>query len=128
MPDRAVELLLAACRECGALQLRDLYVEVALIADGKAFTTAELCAHAELPENWRLREALVAVCGADFAAGKVGKILAKWKGRELAGIVVDAIGTEANAILWTCQSQPKPAEDSEAANIVAIPFIRKRHV
>lgn len=55
MRNSAVELLLAACQECGALQLRDLYLEVAELANGKDFTSAEWCAHAALSQNHRLR-------------------------------------------------------------------------
>ena len=50
-----IGLLLAACEECGALQLRDLYVELALLAGGKEFTSAEIIAHDVTAREYRLR-------------------------------------------------------------------------
>ena len=106
---RAVELLLAACEECGALQLRDMFVEVALIVGTKEFTSAEIFGHALLPQNRRLRRALEAKLGADFSPWKLGKLFAQYAGVSIAGIVICKIGEEGNAVVWACQSQPERA-------------------
>ena len=128
MRDRVVGLLLAACQECGALQLRDLYVEVALLADGKEFTSAEIVAHASLHENHRLRTAIEAKLGVDFAAGKLGKLFAMHAGADIAGIAITKIGEEANAVLWSCQSQTERMESAERDTIEALPIaLGKRH-
>ena len=99
MRDRTIELLLAACRECGALALRDMWRELELLAGDRTFTTAEVCAHALLPENARVRAAIEAACG-EVSPRKLGKILAKWEGRDIACVQIDCFGADPVGILW----------------------------
>lgn len=119
---RLVELLLTACQECGALHLRDLYVEVALLAAGKEFTSAEIVGHAALPENHRLRAAIEATLGADYGAGKLGKLFAQHWGVALAGIAITGVGQEANAVLWQVQSQTDRFAPSKSDNMDVLPI------
>jgi hypothetical protein len=128
MPD-VTPLLLRVCSELGLLALRDLYIEVALLADDRAFTTAELAAHASLPENGRLRAAIEAACG-EVSARKLGKIFAKWEGVDIASLQADCIGSDPAGILWRV-SPAKPIPDrtpvADCASIVALPPVRTRH-
>jgi hypothetical protein len=108
----AAELLLQAVAEFGLLALRDLYIEIALLAGARQFTTAEVCAHAALPENHRLRAAIEAACG-EVSPRKLGKILAKWEGFSVASLRIDCTGTDALGILWRV-SQSKHIPDQTA--------------
>jgi hypothetical protein len=116
MKDRTVELLLEACVESGALQVYVLWVELDALATGKAFTTAEACTHALVPENARLRAAIEAVCG-EVSARKLGKTLARWEGRDIASLRADCIGDDAAGILWRVSStKPIPAATCAASD------------
>jgi hypothetical protein len=97
MPDRVAELLLAAAAECGALQLFCLLAEVEVIAAGAAVTAAELCA--VTAKNERLGAAIVAVCG-EVSPRKLGKVFARWEGKDVASLRVDCIGSAECGILW----------------------------
>ena len=57
----------------------------------------------------------------DCSAGKLGKLFALHAGADIAGIAITRIGEEANAIVWTCQSQTGRAADADTGNIVALP-------
>ena len=127
MREHVVELLLQAAQESGALALRDLWREVALLAGDREFTSAEVVAHASLPENHRLRAALDAACGADYGAAKVGKIFAKWADVDVAGIAIVAIGEEANAIVWRAKVNPARTAGTDADKIIALPIAKERH-
>jgi len=118
---RLVESVLTAAQLCGALQLRDLWVETAALAGAKEFTSAEIVAHAALPENRRLKAAIESACGADFGAAKVGKLLAKWANVDIAGIVITPIGAEANAVVWSAKVNPTFATGVRSATVVPLP-------
>ena len=111
----------AGCADLGPLALRDLYREVHELAGGKEFTSAEIVAHAALPGNHRLRCAIEAACGPDCSAGKLGKLFALYANTDIAGIAITRIGEEANAILWTCQSQTQRAAAADTGNIITLP-------
>jgi len=125
MRDRTVELLLAACQECGALALRDAWRELESLAGDRTFTTAEACAHALLPENGRLRAAIEAACG-EVSPRKLGKLFARWAGADIAGIVIVAIGEEANAIVWSAKVNPDRTPAANAATVVPLPSLKEQ--
>jgi hypothetical protein len=111
--DRTVELLLATCREAGALQLFTLWTELHLLADNRAFTTAEVCAHALLRHNARLRVAIEAVCG-EVSPRKLGKQLSKWDGKNIAGLSISYDRDDAAGILWlVTASKPISAREMQ---------------
>jgi len=129
MPDDAACLpLLAVCEALGLLQLRDLWREIALLAGDRAFSTAEICAHAALSENARLRRAIESACGEGFGPGKVGKLLARFSDVSIAGTVITPIGREGNAVVWSCNPKPERTAQANDATIVALPPARTRHV
>ena len=119
MTDRLVELLLAACDECGGLKAHALFAELRAIAQGKAFGAAEICAHAVLPDNHRLRAAIEAVCG-EVSARKLGKALARWEGIQLASLRVDCIGNDACGIVWMVSTTKPIHAKTRATNDVTI--------
>lgn len=127
--DSAVLPLLKVCGDLGLLQLRDLFVEVRLLAGDRLFSSSELCAHAGLPENARLRAAIEAVC-TEVSARKLGKIFAKWEGIDIASLRADCIGSDAAGILWRV-SRSKLTSDQTAladcGSIVALPPVRTKH-
>ena len=123
---RIVGLLLDACQECGALQLRDLWIEVALLAGDKEFTSSEIVAHGSLAENHRLRAAIESACGADYGAGKLGKLFARWAGVDIGGIVITAIGEEANAIVWSAKVNPDRTSIADVVRLVPLPIIKEQ--
>jgi len=128
MPTDPTLPLLQVCAELGLLALRDLFVELALLAGDRAFTSAEVVAHAALPENHRLRAAIQRLCGAEYAAGKLGKLFAKWAGVDIVGIVITAIGADANAVLWAVKVNPERTAPASSGNIVALPpTLEKAH-
>ena len=101
MPDetRLTTYTLAAASEAGALAIFLMLYELKALANDKAFTCAEVCAHANLPHNLRLRVAIEAVCDG-LAPRKLGKALAKWEGRDIAGLRVEFVGYDALGIRW----------------------------
>jgi len=121
MTENGIALLLAAAEDAGALALRDLWREVALVADGKQFTSAEILAHAKRPENLRLRDALAAVCGEKVGAVKVGLTFTRWRGVSLCGLVIENGGSEANAVLWSVHPKPRCAEAEIFGNMAVLP-------
>jgi hypothetical protein len=98
MTNRAVLLALALADECGALVWRDLWLEIAAVAGDREFTSSEIVAHAKA--NPRLLHALEAVCCEKVSAVKVGQLFARWEGVSLAGLMIEAIGKDQNAIVW----------------------------
>jgi len=99
MTENGISLLLAAAEDAGALALRDLFVELELLADGKPFTSGEVIAYAATPGNERLRRAIVANCD-ELSARKLGQFLAKWAGKNVASLWAESAGSESGAILW----------------------------
>src|SRR4051812_39640749 len=107
--------MLAACWESGALQAFALVAELAALADGKVFAAAEVCAHAVLPENARLCDAIEAECG-EVSPRKLGKFLARWQGKHLAWLRVTAAGQEDLGILWrVSNAKPIPASATDVS-------------
>ncbi len=72
MTDRVAELILAAAVECGVLAVAVLWREFDALAGGRAFTASEVCAHACVPGNVRLRAVIEAVCF-EVSARKLGR-------------------------------------------------------
>ena len=118
--------MLAAAAESGALQLFVLLYEVQHLAGDREFVAAELLAWSELPANKRLREALESVIGAEFGAGKLGKLFARWDGVGLGGIAISAIGKDENAVLWRCHPKTRCPEAEITDNVALLPTIRRR--
>ena len=114
--------LLRICGELGLLALRDLYVEIELLAGGKEFTSAELVGHASLPENQRLRAAIEAACGTDCGAGKLGKLFARLEDEVIAGIAIYAVGNEGNAVVWSAKVNPERTAIANAGSIISSPL------
>lgn len=99
MTDRVTVLLLEAARESGALAVRDAFRELEILARGCDFTAAEVAAHAGVPRNQRLREALDAVGASD--ARRLGKWLPRWKGHVIDGLRLEQVSDYDRAgALW----------------------------
>jgi hypothetical protein len=116
--DESTVPLLKVCADLGLLALRDLFVELAIVAGDRTFTASEVCAHAAVPVNRRLRAAIEANCG-EVSPRKLGKILAKSEGLDVASLLVHCIGNDAAGILWRV-SRLKPISTVTAANEDAI--------
>lgn len=114
MSDRVPELLLAACREAGALQVYVLLYELQALAQGKDeqrdFTTNEAVRFALKPEHARLKHAIAAVCG-EIDARYLAKVLSRWRGKDVGlPYVIDSIGLDQGLILWKFRPvNPLPA-------------------
>jgi hypothetical protein len=121
MPDRVAQLLLETCAEAGVLKTFVLFYELMALANGKEFTTMEVCAHAKGPANGRLRDAIVKACG-EIDARKLGKVLSQWRGSDVGfGYTVSSIGTEQGWILWkfvACDPIREPAQSPDDALMV----------
>ena len=122
MTDRAVELLLAACRESGALAVLMLFYEIEGLAKGREFTTGEIVAHARVPANGRLALAINAACGGEIDARRLGRLLSQWRGKDvgLCSVIV-SIGSENGLILWKFKPVDPLHESPIAANDALIP-------
>lgn len=123
MSDRALLLVLDLAEEVGALRLHSLLLLVAWVARDSEFSAPELCSHALLPENNLLRNAVVATCG-EVSARRLGQLFAKWKGVDLAGLRIDAIGSDAAGILWklsVAQHTSDRTVPADRASIIALP-------
>jgi len=117
---RVIVALLDAAEAAGALALRDLWIELAMLANGREFSASEACADAALPDNRRLFVAIAGVCGGEFGPRKLGKILAKWEGVPVASLRADCIGGDSSGILWrVCPTQTHTRSDDGAQAVPA---------
>lgn len=108
MTDQATLLLLEAAEASGGLQFWALLAEIEQLTGhaGLLFTANHVAAHALVPERRRLRTAIEATCG-EVSARKLGKLFARWQGKVIAGLRVDAIGDDSSGKLWRV-SRVKP--------------------
>ena len=97
--DRACEFLLAAAAESGALQVFALWYELAEHAGNAEFTGTDAVRDALTPQNKRLRDAIEAACG-NLDPRKLGKLLAKWEGKNVGSLRAHRIGDDPAGILW----------------------------
>ena len=88
-----------------------------MLAADKEFTTAEVCAHAAVPKNLRLRAAIVAVCG-EVSAKKLGWALKQWKGKDIASLRVDCVGEDPAGLVYRV-SATEPCQVCSRANSAA---------
>lgn len=99
MTDRVPELALALAAECGALQEFLLWYELDAFVGERAFVGVEVCAHAALSENWRLRAAILAVC-LEVSGRKLGKVLEKWAAKDIGLLWAEKVGHDPLGNIW----------------------------
>jgi len=121
--DRAVLLSLAMADEVGALALRDLWREVSAVAAGREFTSAEILAHAATAANWRLRDALQAVCGEQVRVAVLTRVFKSWQGISIAGVVLDGLGKARNFTVWKFRPNIRRAAPHDDGSMGAMPTL-----
>jgi len=79
----------------GAL-LQEIFVAVS----DRAFTASDLLARIPSPDDERLRAAIIACCGS-LSPRKIGKLLRRFEGRDVAGLRVVRTGQVAReGLIW----------------------------
>ena len=115
MRDRCIELVAELAAESGVLALYAILVEIKQFADRETFTTSQLCSHARVLHNRRLRGAIEAVCDG-VSPRKLGHVLARVQGLDIGGLRVEPVKESDLGIVWrirVCVKKPSAVLTSE---------------